>query len=209
MEREVTEQVVTVIPDGGMTPTTKWFRAANIWKVVLLSTILFILFLFFLGLGQDPRMIPSPLIHRQAPPIEAPALDGGRPISLSYLRGKWVIVNFWGSWCTACVAEHPHLMDLARKIENRDDIEILGVDFKDTIEGAKGFLARLGDPGYRHALDPDQRIAIDWGVYGAPETYLVDPEGFIVLKQIGPIYPGWYEEKVLPWIEKGHKGGVR
>ena len=173
----------------------------NAWKVVLLSGIFFILYLFFMGLGQDPRRIPSPLINKMASPIEAPALDGGPPISLTALRGKWVIINFWGSWCTACIAEHPLLIDLAQKIKQRNDVVILGVDFKDTIEGAKGFLKRLGDPGYRHALDPNQKIAIDWGVYGAPETYLVDPKGMIRFKQIGPIYPEWYEERVLPLLE--------
>ena len=171
------------------------------WKIILMLTVASILVLFGLGLGRDPRRIPSPLIQKQAPPIEAPALKDGPPVSLAAFRGKWVIVNFWGSWCTACIAEHPLLMDLSRTLAGRDDVMILGVDFKDTREGALAFLKRLGDPGYRHAFDPDQRIAIDWGVYGAPETYLIDPAGFIRLKQIGPIYRGWFEEAVLPIVE--------
>ena len=187
---------------------TGWFGVSVLWKIVLMGTIVVIMVLFYLGLGNDPRRIPSPLIHKLAPPIEAPALDGGPSISLVAMRGKWVIVNFWGSWCTACVAEHPLLLDLARKLEPREEALLLGVDFKDTIDGAKRFLQRHGDPGYRHALDPDQKIAIDWGVYGAPETYLVDPDGFIQLKQIGPIYQEWYEKEILPLLEKWKRTGL-
>ncbi|MBF0455659.1 MAG: DsbE family thiol:disulfide interchange protein [Magnetococcales bacterium] len=172
------------------------------WKIILLLSILVILALFAGGLGNNPRDIPSPLVNRPASPFEAPALDGQGMVSLKAHLGKWVLVNFWGSWCVSCVAEHPYLMDLANIARSRSDFVLIGVDFRDTVEGANTFLRRHGNPGYRHALDPKQKIAIDWGVYGAPESYLVDPTGMIILKHTGPLYPGWFEKVALPHIEK-------
>jgi cytochrome c biogenesis protein CcmG/thiol:disulfide interchange protein DsbE len=96
--------------------------------------------------------------------------------------------------------EHPYLIELGHIAKNRSDFLILGVDFKDTREGAQDFLERHGDPGYRHAFDPNQGIAIDWGVYGAPESYLIDPQGRIRIKHTGPLFPGWFEQEVLPLI---------
>ena len=175
----------------------------TIWKVILLTAVVGILALFALGLGNDPRDIPSPLINRPASGFSAPALDGGPPVSLEEHRGKWVLINFWGSWCVSCVAEHPYLMELAAQVRDRTDFVMIGVDFRDSIDGARAFLARHGDPGYRHALDPEQKIAIDWGVYGAPESYLVDPTGMIRLKHTGPLYRGWFERVALPLIQGG------
>ena len=173
----------------------------NIWKITLLLVVFGILGLFALGLENDPRNIPSPLVNRPAPTLTASALDGQETISLANYRGRWVLVNFWGSWCVSCVAEHPYLMTLAKTVKEREDFIILGVDFKDTREGGLQFLADHGNPGYRHAFDPKQTIAIDWGVYGAPESYLVDPQGMIRMKHTGPLYPGWFEQKALPLIQ--------
>lgn len=176
---------------------------SNLWKYILLAVVAGILGLFAMGLGQDVRKIPSPLVNRPAPMLESPALEGGPPISLTGLRGKWVLVNFWGSWCVSCVAEHPYLIQLARQVRQRQDIVIVGVDFRDTVEGAREFLGRHGNPGYRHAFDPEQKVAIEWGVYGAPESFLVDPSGTIRIKHTGPLYPGWFERVALPLIEGG------
>lgn len=177
----------------------------TLWRSTLLLTVLGILVLFALGLHNDPSRIPSPLVNRPASDFSTMALDG-QMIRLSEHRGKWVLVNFWGSWCVSCVAEHPYLMELAKKTRQRSDFVIIGVDFKDTEQGAKQFLARHGNPGYRHAFDPGQKIAIDWGVYGAPESYLVDPQGMIRLKQTGPLYPGWFEQAALPLIQASPQG---
>ncbi|MEO5340681.1 MAG: DsbE family thiol:disulfide interchange protein [Magnetococcus sp. MYC-9] len=171
-----------------------------LWQGILLLTVIAILALFALGLHNDPKIIPSPLVNRPAPPFATLDLEG-KPISLAEQQGKWVLVNFWGSWCVSCVAEHPYLIALANKTRSRSDFVILGVDFKDTEQGAKQFLARHGDPGYRHAFDPKQKIAIDWGVYGAPESYLVDPQGRIRLKQTGPLHAGWFEQVALPLMQ--------
>ncbi|MBF0180910.1 MAG: DsbE family thiol:disulfide interchange protein [Magnetococcales bacterium] len=175
------------------------------WKIILLGAVMAILGLFALGLDNDPRNIPSPLVNRPASDFTAPALHGGPPVQLSALRGKWVLVNFWGSWCVSCVAEHPYLVELAKKVKNRPDFVMIGVDFRDTPEAARDFLARHGNPGYPHAMDPEQKIAIDWGVYGAPESYLVDPNGTIRMKHTGPLFPGWFEARALPLMEGGKK----
>ncbi|GAB0058307.1 Thiol:disulfide interchange protein CycY [Candidatus Magnetaquicoccaceae bacterium FCR-1] len=173
----------------------------GIWKLVLLGAVMAILLLFALGLKNDPRDIPSPLVNRPASDFSAPALEGNQTVSLSEHRGKWVLVNFWGSWCISCVAEHPYLMELAAKVKGRPDFVMIGVDFRDTPEAAQAFLKRHGNPGYAHAQDPAQKIAIDWGVYGAPESYLVDPNGTIRMKHTGPLFPGWFEQRALPLMQ--------
>ena len=173
----------------------------NVWQVSLLLVVTAILALFALGLQNDPSAIPSPLVNQPAPNFSVEALDGEGLVTLAEHKGQWVLVNFWGSWCVSCVAEHPHLLALAKQTRDRKDFVIIGVDFKDTLEGGKQFLEYHGDPGYRHAFDPKQKIAIDWGVYGAPESFLVDPQGTIRFKHTGPIYSGWLEEKVLPLMQ--------
>lgn len=179
------------------------------WKITLLASVCGILILFALGLGNDTHLLPSPLVNRPAPALRAQALDGGPPIDLAAERGKWVLVNFWGSWCVSCVAEHPHLIALSKELAANPRVVILGVDFKDTLDAAKRFLARHGDPGYRHAFDPEQKLAIAWGVYGAPETYVIDPAGTIRLKKTGPIFPGWYHQAVAPLIQAESAAGSK
>ncbi|MBF0308279.1 MAG: DsbE family thiol:disulfide interchange protein [Magnetococcales bacterium] len=176
------------------------------WKSLLLGSIVAILFLFALGLRNDPRFIPSPLENRPAPHFIAPTLDGKNQVRFPQdFPNKWVLVNFWGSWCGGCAMEHPYLMLLAKKTQTTPDFAMVGVDFKDTLENANLFLRQYGNPGYPQAFDPNQRIAIDWGVYGAPESYLVDPSGRIVLKVTGMLQEGWFEKEVLPRIQAGKK----
>jgi cytochrome c biogenesis protein CcmG, thiol:disulfide interchange protein DsbE len=179
----------------------------NSWKIILLLSLVIIMALFAGGLSNNPRDIPSPLVNKPASNFTAPALNGPGDVSLANHKGKWVLVNFWGSWCVSCVAEHPYLLELAKIAEKRDDFLIIGVDFRDTVEGANRFLQRHGNPGYQQAFDPKQKIAIDWGVYGAPESYLVDPTGMIRLKHTGPLYFGWFEKIALPQIQGTATGG--
>ncbi|MBF0589821.1 MAG: DsbE family thiol:disulfide interchange protein [Magnetococcales bacterium] len=175
----------------------------SFWKWALLGVIFAILLLMALGLGNNPRDIPSPLVNRLAPVFDAESLqDPKKRVRLADYRGKWVVVNFWGSWCGSCVVEHRDLIQLAMRARVRGDFAIIGIDFRDTREGGLSFLRRYGNPGYLHAFDTRQKIAIDWGVYGAPESFLIDPEGMIRLKHTGPIYKGWFEKVLLP-----HLGG--
>jgi cytochrome c biogenesis protein CcmG/thiol:disulfide interchange protein DsbE len=181
-------------------------RGMRGWQIALLLAVIGLVALFALGLRNDPKRIPSPLMSRPAPDFTLDALDGGAPVRLSAHAGKWVLVNFWGSWCVSCVAEHPYLIRLSRQVRQREDFRMIGVAFKDNRSSALAFLDRHGHPEYRHGFDPEQRTAIDWGVYGAPESYLVDPAGIIRVKHAGPLYDGppgesWFERVALPLME--------
>jgi cytochrome c biogenesis protein CcmG/thiol:disulfide interchange protein DsbE len=130
--------------------------------------------------------IQSPLIGKPAPTWSLPLLDqGGRTFGSKDLAGKWYVLNFWGSWCFACKDEHEELL----RISQSSSVPIIGIDWRDVDADARDFLANLGNPYATVATDHDGRVVVDWGVYGAPETFLVNPEGVVVYKKIGPITP--------------------
>ncbi len=151
--------------------------------------------LLYSGLARDPRLVPSPLIGKPVPAFSLPRLEaGGSPLTQRDLRGRLTLVNIWASWCAACRDEHPLLMGLAE----RDDIRILGLNYKDTREAARAWLDQWGDPYTDVAYDEAGRVAIDWGVYGVPETFVVDAEGIIRYKRVGPLTEAILGEQVLP-----------
>jgi len=158
----------------------------------------------FLGIGltMNPRDIPSPLIGKPVPNFSLPPVKG-RTLGLSSedLRGQVALVNVFASWCVACREEHPVLMELGRK----GIVPIHGLNYKDKPDDAKAWLDQLGDPYTRTGADIDGRVAIDWGVYGVPETFVVDRNGTIAYKQIGPITPEVLRDKILPLIAKLQK----
>ena len=152
---------------------------------------------FALGLGQRPDIIPSPLIDQAAPQFTLPALpgraDGG--FSKDDLIGHGpVLVNVFASWCIPCRAEHPQLMALARD----HGLRIVAINYKDKPEDAKAWLAQLGDPFAKIGADSTGRVAIDWGVYGVPESFLVDTTGRIRFKHVGPLMELDVTDKILP-----------
>ena len=151
------------------------------------------------GLTLKPRDVPSPLIGKPVPAFNLPAVKG-RTLGLSSadLVGKVSLVNVFASWCVACRDEHPLLMDLRRK----GILPIHGLNYKDRPSDAQAWLDELGDPYTRTGADISGRAAIDWGVYGVPETFLIDRKGRIVYKQIGPITPKVLNETLLPMIRK-------
>jgi cytochrome c biogenesis protein CcmG/thiol:disulfide interchange protein DsbE len=108
-------------------------------------------------------------------------------VRLADYRGKALIMNFWASWCGACVSEHPLLVELGERLASSDRIKMVGVDYKDTPEAAQRFLLRHGALAYPSGIDPQGRMGIDYGVYGLPETFFIDAQGRIVAKQIGPL----------------------
>jgi cytochrome c biogenesis protein CcmG/thiol:disulfide interchange protein DsbE len=166
-------------------------------KRVLLPLAVFVLLVGFLavGLKLDPREVPSPLIGRTAPPFELPVLDQPEKRFVpADMRGKVWLLNVWASWCVSCRDEHPVLVDLSKK----NVLPILGLNYKDQKDDAKRWLAQFGNPYQLSAVDADGRIGIDYGVYGVPETYLIDTEGVIRYKQIGPLTAAVLEQKVLP-----------
>ncbi|MCR6631096.1 MAG: DsbE family thiol:disulfide interchange protein [Magnetospirillum sp.] len=153
--------------------------------------------LFLRGLELDPRRVPSPLIDKAVPAFDLPPLSAAKPgLTGADLMGRVTVVNFFSSWCVPCRAEHPVLMDLAR----RPGVTLVGIDYKDQPADALAWLKRLGDPFGRIAADQDGRTAIDWGVYGVPESYVVDRQGRIRFKQVGPLTEADVKATVLPLL---------
>ncbi|MBI2313950.1 MAG: DsbE family thiol:disulfide interchange protein [Betaproteobacteria bacterium] len=167
----------------------------------LLPLLIFVVVaaMFAVGLTLNPREVPSPLIGKPVPRFSLPPVQG-RTLGLSSadLKGEVSLVNVFASWCVACRSEHPLLIDL----KQRGVVPIHGLNYKDRPEDAANWLRELGDPYTRTGADIDGRVAIDWGVYGVPETFVIDRQGRIAFKQIGPITPQVLEEKIVPLIER-------
>jgi len=159
----------------------------------------------FLGIGLtlNPREVPSPLIGKPVPQFSLPPVQG-RTLGLATadLKGQVALVNVFASWCVACREEHPVLLELAKK----GIVPIHGLNYKDKPADAQGWLDELGDPYTRTGADISGRVAIDWGVYGVPETFVVDRNGVIAYKQIGPITPKVLQETILPLVRKLQAG---
>jgi cytochrome c biogenesis protein CcmG, thiol:disulfide interchange protein DsbE len=151
------------------------------------------------GLRLDPREVPSPLIDKPAPPFTLPELvDPQRTFSQKDMLGKVWLLNVWASWCVSCREEHPVLVEFSK----RKLVPVYGLNYKDDRKDALAWLARLGDPYTMSIMDRDGRIGIDYGVYGVPETYVIDKQGVIRYKQIGPVTPQILEAKILPLVKK-------
>ena len=175
----------------------------------LLPLILFLLLGVLLAVGlsiSDTKThIPSPLIGRQVPDFNLPALyEPGRQFSQADFMGTPYLINFWGSWCPTCVFEHPVITDLARS----GKLRIVGLNYRDEPEDALNWLRRHGDPYSEIITDYSGRISINFGVYAAPESFLIDSEGKIVYKQIGALTPEGIEEVILPMVEKMERSGT-
>jgi len=146
---------------------------------------------------RDPSVVPSAMIDKPAPQFDLPPLLPELPgVTSGDLGGKPVLVNFFASWCVPCRAEHPLLMRLAE--EGR--VALYGITYKDKPEDAAAFLAEFGNPFSRVGVDASGRTAIDFGVYGVPETYLIDPQGHIRFRQVGALYPDVLDEQLLPLV---------
>ena len=155
---------------------TSWRRFMPLIAFAVLVVLLAI------GLTLNPRLVPSPLIGKPAPVFELPLLLKDGSFSNKDLIGHVTLVNVWASWCFACRQEHETVKRLSR-----NGVRIIGLNYKDEPDDAKQWLAKLGNPYQRIAVDYDGRIGIDWGVYGAPETFLIDQQGIIRHKVIGPL----------------------
>lgn len=164
---------------------------------------LFLVLVVFLAIGltrgDDRDKLPSALINKPAPTFRLPQLqDPAKTFSAEDMRGKVWLLNVWASWCVACRDEHSHLLDYERS----GVVPIYGLNYKDKNEDALGWLEELGDPYVLSAVDLDGRVGIDYGVYGAPETYVIDKSGTIRLKHIGPMMPDVWSEKILPLVQE-------
>ncbi len=154
---------------------------------------------FAVGLTKDPRILPSALIDKPAPEFELPPLYEDKPgLATADLGGEVKLVNVFASWCIPCKIEHPVLMRYAaRKVT-----PLYGINYKDRKTDAVAWLKQLGDPYQRIGQDLSGRVGIEWGVYGVPETYVIDREGRIRYRHVGPIFPEVMEETILPLIEE-------
>ena len=153
---------------------------------------------FAIGLTRDPSILPSALIDKPVPEFELPALLDDVPgFATGDFGGEVVLVNVFASWCVPCRAEHPLLMRLAEE----KTVPIFGLNWKDEKDDATAWLAELGNPYARIGHDLSGRVGIDWGVYGVPETYIIDAQGRIRYKHVGPMYPSTITEVILPGIE--------
>ncbi len=181
------------------------------------------LFLFFglvvflaVGLKRDPREIPSPLVGKPAPAFTLPTLSGDKPFSPADLKGQVWLFNVWATWCVACREEHPLLVEFSKT----QRIPIVGLSYKEiqaadqangplteeaklalARERSQRFLQRQGDPYKLSVMDLDGRVGIDYGVYGVPETYVIDQAGVIRYKQVGPVTPELLQTTILPLIQ--------
>jgi len=149
------------------------------------------------GLSLNPREVPSPLIDKPAPPFRLPQLhQPERTFAPEEMKGKVWIFNVWASWCVACREEHPVLAELARS----GIAPLYGLNYKDRRDDALAWLKRYGDPYVASTVDAEGRIGIDYGVYGVPETYIIDKQGVIRYKRIGPVTPELVQKKIAPLI---------
>jgi cytochrome c biogenesis protein CcmG/thiol:disulfide interchange protein DsbE len=176
------------------------------WKKILIpASAIPIVALLGYGLTRDPNMIESPLRGRAAFDFTAPTLDGDT-ISLSDLRGKVVVLNFWASWCLACIDEHPVFLDAERRYAG-SDFQMLGVVYQDEPDNARRWM-KLRGGHWPSLLDPASRIAIDYGVYGVPETYFIGKDGLVAYKQIGPVTPWLLRQKVDSLLAAPYDGSA-
>jgi cytochrome c biogenesis protein CcmG/thiol:disulfide interchange protein DsbE len=180
---------------------------ALVWPLAVFA-VLAVIFAFALRTG-DPSKLPSALIGKMAPVIELPALEGltdaGRPAAgfatADLAKGEVSVVNFWASWCVPCVQEHPVLVAL----RERTGVSVYGINYKDQATAARRFLGRYGNPYSAVGVDGNGRAAIEWGVYGMPETFIVNGKGEIAYKHVGPITPVTLETRIIPAIRAAQK----
>jgi len=170
--------------------------------ILPIALFLGLLIALMAGLGKDPGELPSPLIGRDSPTFTLPELSNPEvTVSDTDIRGEVALVNVWASWCVACRQEHNFLMALARS----GTIPIYGLNWRDERPAALRWLRDLGNPYTANAFDGDGRVGIDWGVYGAPETFLLDQEGRVIYKHVSPLTPQVWREEFEPRIAEARK----
>lgn len=168
-------------------------------RYLLPAAIFAILVAFFwVGLSKDPSEVPSPFIGKPAPAFELAELNNPEAtVSNQDLKGRPTVLNVWATWCVGCRQEHDTLMRLAAT----QPVPIYGLNYRDDRDDARVWLQRLGDPYEATGFDPDGSAGLDWGVYGAPETFLIDPAGIVVYKHLGPLSLGIWNDEFVPRIE--------
>ena len=167
----------------------------------IIPLVVFVVLVGFLavGLKLDPRAVPSPLINKPAPAFALPRLDdAAKTLRRDDLLGKAWVLNVWASWCGPCRDEHPQVLALARG----NYAPIVGLNYKDAQADARGWLQQLGDPYTVSLSDSDGRTGIDWGVYGVPETFVIDKQGVIRFKHVGPLTAAVVQTRIVPLLKE-------
>ena len=165
-----------------------------------LGLFLGLVVIFIYGLQNDPTRVPSPLIDKPAPAFNLPTLhQPDKNISIDDLKGKVTLINVWASWCAACRVEHPVFVEAAKTNQN---LNLYGLNYKDMRPEALKWLNNLGDPYKASAYDESGSIGIDYGVYGVPETFVIDKSGIIRYKHIGPVSKDQFETIILPLVKE-------
>ncbi len=160
---------------------------------------------FIIGLNRDPSEVPSPFLNKPAPEFELPRLkDPSRTVGSADYAGQVVLVNVWATWCAGCRQEHDYLLKLA----SEPDIPIYGLNWRDQRSKALDWLSQLGDPYIASGFDEDGRVGIDWGVYGAPETFLISADGIVLYKHLSPLTEAVWQREFQPRILAA-KGSVQ
>jgi cytochrome c biogenesis protein CcmG/thiol:disulfide interchange protein DsbE len=173
--------------------------ARKIWRwSIPLAVFVVLLAFLWVGLGRDPRAVPSPLIGKPAPAFRLAQLQDQGTLSTADLTGKVWLLNVWASWCVSCRAEHPLLVQLAKA----NVVPVYGLDYKDDPVEGREWLAKHGNPYTASIIDRDGRVGIDYGVYGVPETFVIDKQGIIRYKQIGPLTAEALQQHVLPVLRE-------
>jgi cytochrome c biogenesis protein CcmG/thiol:disulfide interchange protein DsbE len=160
-------------------------------QFTLIGVLLALLVLFYQGLYGDPRHIPSVLVGTQSPGFSGPDVESGELISYDQFKGKVIVLNFWASWCYECKVEHEHILRLHQEFKDDPNFVMLGVNYQDEVPDALDYLKQYGST-FRHVRDVKGALAIDYGVYGVPETFVIDQSGVIRYKYVGPIIGATY-----------------
>jgi len=170
--------------------------------LIPLGLFVVLLAFLFVGLGLNPREVPSPLIDKPAPAFTLAQLhEPGKTLATADMKGRVWLLNVWASWCVSCREEHPLLVELGRaKL-----VPIVGLNYKDEPLAGLRWLGQLGNPYDVSVVDRDGRVGIDFGVYGVPETFVIDKQGTIRYKQIGPVTAEALEKKILPLVRELQK----
>lgn len=174
------------------------------WRYLLPGAVFLVLCGFFVaGLYRDPTYVPSPLIGKPAPEFSLPKVENiAETVALSDYKGQVFVLNVWGTWCVGCRQEH----DLLLEIERSGVVPLVGLNWKDDLVQAQQWLTQLGNPYVASAFDEEGRVGIDFGVYGAPETFLVDASGQVIYKFISPLTREVWQNEFLPRIQAARQG---